>query len=139
MEPDPTQMSSVINRMKRARGQLDGVLRMLEDGRDCEDVVTQLAAVSGALDRAGFAIATTGAQQRLTNGDGLEAAPSRWRGSSFAWPERLFGAAALKRRGRAQGRRQLRPPRTPVVRDRWAGRDGRFPAHRHSARLSGAG
>lgn len=69
MELDPAEMTSVINRIKRARGQLDGVLRMLETGRDCEDVVTQLAAVSRALDRAGFAIVATGLQQCLAAGD----------------------------------------------------------------------
>jgi DNA-binding FrmR family transcriptional regulator len=69
MELDPAEMTPVINRIKRARGQLDGVLRMLEEGRDCEDVVTQLAAASRALDRAGFAIVATGLQQCLTNGD----------------------------------------------------------------------
>ena len=72
MELDPTEMTAVINRIKRARGQLDGVLRMLEEGRDCEDVVTQLAAVSRALDRAGFTIVSTGLQQCLTNGDSLD-------------------------------------------------------------------
>ena len=71
MELDPSDMTSVINRIKRARGQLDGVLRMLETGRDCEDVVTQLAAVSRALDRAGFAIVATGLQQCLAAGDDL--------------------------------------------------------------------
>ncbi len=70
MELDPQDMTSVINRIKRARGQLDGVLRMLEEGRECEDVVTQLAAVSKALDRAGFAIVATGLQQCLTSADG---------------------------------------------------------------------
>ncbi|WP_148572774.1 metal-sensitive transcriptional regulator [Nocardioides caldifontis] len=70
MELDPAEMTSAINRIKRARGQLDGVLRMLEEGRDCEDVVTQLAAVSRALDRAGFAIVATGLQKCLVNGDG---------------------------------------------------------------------
>ena len=70
MELDPTEMTSVINRIKRARGQLDGVLRMLEEGRDCEDVVTQLAAVSRALDRAGFAIVASGMRQCLADGDG---------------------------------------------------------------------
>ena len=59
MELDPQQMGPVINRIKRAQGQLAGVLRMLEEGRECEDVVTQLAAVSKALDRAGFAIVVT--------------------------------------------------------------------------------
>jgi len=72
MELDPAGMTPVINRIKRARGQLDGVLRMLEDGRDCEDVVTQLAAVSRALDRAGFAIVASGLEQCLTNGDDLD-------------------------------------------------------------------
>ena len=72
MELNPDEMGPVINRVKRAQGQLAGVLRMLEEGRDCEDVVTQLAAVSRALDRAGFAIVSTGLQQCLTNGDGLD-------------------------------------------------------------------
>ena len=71
MELDPTEMTSVINRIKRAHGQLAGVLRMLEEGRDCEDVVTQLAAVSKALDRAGFAIVATGLQQCLAQGNQL--------------------------------------------------------------------
>ena len=72
VELDPAEMAPVMNRIKRARGQLDGVLRMLEDGRDCEDVVTQLAAVSRALDRAGFAIVASGMQQCLANGDELD-------------------------------------------------------------------
>jgi len=49
-----------------------GVFKMLEEGRDCEDVVTQLAAGSKALDRARFAIATTGLQQCLTQGEGVD-------------------------------------------------------------------
>ena len=46
---------------------ISGVIRMIEEGRDCEDVVTQLAAASRALDRAGFAIIATGLQQCLTD------------------------------------------------------------------------
>ena len=45
-----------MNRIKRAQGQLSGVLRMLEEGRDLQEIVNQLKAVSRALDRAGFAI-----------------------------------------------------------------------------------
>ena len=41
-------------------GQIGGVIKMIEEGRDCADVVTQLAAASGALDRAGFKIIATG-------------------------------------------------------------------------------
>ena len=69
MELDPAGMTPVINRIKRAQGQLAGVLRLIEEGRDCEEVVTQLAAVSKALDRAGFAIVASGLQQCLTAGD----------------------------------------------------------------------
>lgn len=72
MELDPTTMTPIINRIKRAQGQLAGVLRLLEEGRECEDVVTQLAAVSKALDRAGFAIIAQGLQECLVAGDGVD-------------------------------------------------------------------
>ena len=72
MELDPKEMTPVINRIKRAQGQLAGVLRLIEEGRDCEQVVTQLAAVSKALDKAGFAIVATGLQQCLAAGDGID-------------------------------------------------------------------
>ena len=72
MELDPDEMGKVINRLKRAQGQLAGVLRMLEAGRDCEDIVTQLSAVSRALDRAGFAIIATGMRQCVIESDGNE-------------------------------------------------------------------
>lgn len=72
MELDPDDMGPVINRIKRAQGQLAGVLRMLEEGQECENVVTQLAAVSKALDKAGFAIVAQGLQQCLTTGDGID-------------------------------------------------------------------
>ncbi|MEV7246484.1 metal-sensitive transcriptional regulator [Streptomyces sp. NPDC093248] len=42
---------------------MSGVIRMIEEGRDCEDVVTQPAAGARALDRAAFAIIATGLQQ----------------------------------------------------------------------------
>ena len=70
MQLEDTQVvGDVLKRLRRAEGQLAGVIRMLETGRDCEDVVTQLAAVSRALDRAGFAIVATGLQQCLAGGD----------------------------------------------------------------------
>jgi len=72
MELDPAGMTPVINRIKRAQGQLAGVLRLLEEGRDCEEVVTQLAAVSKALDRAGFVIVASGLQQCLSAGDSMD-------------------------------------------------------------------
>ncbi len=70
MELDRDEMGPVINRLKRAQGQLAGVIRMLEEGRDCEDVVTQLSAASKALDRAGFVIISSGLKQCLSASDG---------------------------------------------------------------------
>lgn len=55
----------MLNRLRRAQGQLAGVIAMVEDGRDCRDVVTQLAAVSRALDRAGFKIVANNMRQCL--------------------------------------------------------------------------
>jgi DNA-binding FrmR family transcriptional regulator len=77
VELDPTEMGKVVNRLKRAQGQLAGVLRMLEEGRDCQDVVTQLAAVSRALDRAGFAIIASGLKQCLVESGGEETVDSQ--------------------------------------------------------------
>lgn len=68
MQLDSEAMKPVINRIKRAQGQLAGVVRMLEEGRECEDVVMQLAAASKALDKAGFAIVATGLQQCIADG-----------------------------------------------------------------------
>jgi DNA-binding FrmR family transcriptional regulator len=56
----------VLNRLRRAQGQLAGVIAMVEDGRDCRDVITQLAAVSKALDRAGFKIVANNMRLCLT-------------------------------------------------------------------------
>jgi DNA-binding FrmR family transcriptional regulator len=58
----------VLNRLRRAHGQLAAVIAMVEEGRDCRDVVTQLAAVCSALDRAGFKIVATNMRQCL-NGE----------------------------------------------------------------------
>lgn len=40
----------MINRLNRANGQLQGVLRMMENNQECLDVVTQLSAVRSSLD-----------------------------------------------------------------------------------------
>ena len=63
MVGDEAAISDVLNRLRRAHGQLAGVISMIEQGRECKDVVTQLAAVSKALDRAGFKIVATGLRE----------------------------------------------------------------------------
>ncbi|GGQ91524.1 MULTISPECIES: metal-sensitive transcriptional regulator [Kitasatospora] len=69
MQVDEEAVGAVLNRLRRAQGQLTGVIAMIEAGRDCKDVVTQLAAVSRALDRAGFKILASGMRQCLASTD----------------------------------------------------------------------
>ncbi len=83
MELDTNEMTPVLNRLRRAEGQLGGVIRMLEEGRDCQDVVTLLAAVSKALDKAGFAIVASGLRQCATR-------PGRAGTPDLAALEKLF-------------------------------------------------
>ena len=68
MRVDDESAAAVLNRLRRAQGQLAGVIAMVESGRDCTEVVTQLAAVSRALDRAGFKIVASGMRQCLSSG-----------------------------------------------------------------------
>ena len=68
---DTGDIDAVLTRLRRAHGQLGGVIAMIEQGRSCRDVVIQLAAVSRALDRAGFkssprVCATASRGRRLT-------------------------------------------------------------------------
>ena len=84
-------VGDVIKRLRRAEGQLAGVIRMLEAGRDCEDVVTQLAAVSRALDKAGFAIIATGLEQCISAGRRRRGRRPRPPGEALPLP-RLTGA-----------------------------------------------
>jgi len=69
MDVDTRQLSEVLARLRRVQGQVGGIIRMIETGRDCSDVVTQLAAASRALDRAGFKIIATGMRQCLVSDD----------------------------------------------------------------------
>jgi DNA-binding FrmR family transcriptional regulator len=63
------EVQAIIRRLRRAEGQVAGVIRMLEEGRDCRDVVTQVAAVSRALDKAGFAIIANSLRKCLSGQD----------------------------------------------------------------------
>jgi DNA-binding FrmR family transcriptional regulator len=66
---DPGDIEVVLTRLRRAHGQLGGVISMIEQGRSCKDVVTQLAAVSKALDRAGFKIIASGLRNCITRSE----------------------------------------------------------------------
>lgn len=77
MELDPREMKKVSNRLRRAHGQLAAVIRMLDEGADCADVVMQLSAVSKAIDRAGFAVISSGLKQCLADEEHGEADADR--------------------------------------------------------------
>lgn len=66
----------VINRLKRSEGQIRGVLKMMEEEKDCKDVVTQLTAISSSIDRAiGLIVAENLAQcvsEREADGERAE-------------------------------------------------------------------
>lgn len=69
MELNPNDLSSAVMRLKRAQGQIGGVIKMIEEGRDCKEVVAQLAAVGKAVDRAGFAVISCGLRQCMSDLD----------------------------------------------------------------------
>jgi DNA-binding FrmR family transcriptional regulator len=71
---EPDDIRSVITRLKRANGHLASVIRMLEEGSECEDALTQLAAVNKAVSRGGYALVASGLQQCLAEGgpDGVD-------------------------------------------------------------------
>ncbi|MGY1808325.1 metal-sensitive transcriptional regulator [Blastococcus sp. SYSU D00669] len=64
------ELADVVKRLRRVEGQIGGIVKMIEDGRDCSAVVTQLAAASKALSRAGFAVISTGMRHCSTATDG---------------------------------------------------------------------
>lgn len=60
---------AVVNRLRRAEGQLRSLVGAVERGEDCRTVVTQLSAVSSALDRAGFLVVSNAMRECVTRGD----------------------------------------------------------------------
>lgn len=66
---DADAQKRILNRLRRARGQLDAVIAAVEGERPCREIVTQLSAVSSALDRAGFAIVSTAMKDCISDPD----------------------------------------------------------------------
>lgn len=73
---DPAAKRKVLNRLRRAQGQLGAVIDAVENDSHCREVVHQLSAVSKALDRAGFLIISTALQDCLADPDSADG-PSR--------------------------------------------------------------
>ncbi|WP_112273893.1 MULTISPECIES: metal-sensitive transcriptional regulator [Lentzea] len=68
MELNEEVLTDVVKRLRRVQGQVGGLVQMIESGRDCKDVITQLAAASRALDRAGFKLIASGLEQCISDG-----------------------------------------------------------------------
>lgn len=64
--------TSIVNRVRRAQGQLGGVLRMIEEGRELGDIVAQLKAVTRALDKAAFTMLAGEFRRRAAAGAAAE-------------------------------------------------------------------
>ena len=64
-ERDAGDVAEVTKRLRRVEGQIRGIQRMIEDGRECEDIITQLMAARAALDKAGLLILSSHVQQCL--------------------------------------------------------------------------
>ena len=67
MNADPAELKPILNRLRRAQGQLNGVIAAMESGASCRDVVIQLTAVTSALDKAGYQIIATAMQKCLSD------------------------------------------------------------------------
>ncbi len=62
---DEEQIKAIVTRIKRAQGQLGAVARMLEEGRNCEEIVTQMSAVSKAVNTAAFTLISSSLKECL--------------------------------------------------------------------------
>jgi len=60
MELPDEVVEDVRKRLRRVAGQVQGVERMLAEGRECRDIVTQLSAATRALEQAGFRLVAAG-------------------------------------------------------------------------------
>ena len=69
---DAATRTDLLNRLKRAEGQLRGIQRMLEEGQECMDIATQMAAVRKALDSTYVRMTVCFMQQELQPQMGAE-------------------------------------------------------------------
>lgn len=73
MELPDEVMADLRKRLRRVAGQVQGIERMLDEGRECRDVVTQLSAANRALEQAGFRLVSAGLTYCLEHPDEAEA------------------------------------------------------------------
>lgn len=56
MEERGRTRQDLLNRLRRIEGQIRGLQRMIENDKDCSEIVMQLSAIRGALDQVGFVL-----------------------------------------------------------------------------------
>jgi DNA-binding FrmR family transcriptional regulator len=71
---DSSDASRLVNRLRRVEGQARGLQRMIEEGRPCEEVFTQLAATKAALDRVGMLLISLKMRECLAEEAGAQVA-----------------------------------------------------------------
>lgn len=64
---DAVQLAAIGRRLRRAHGQLGAVVRMLDEGSSCEEIVTQMAAVSKAVNTAAFSLISASLKECLAD------------------------------------------------------------------------
>lgn len=85
MELPDEVIDDLCKRLRRVAGQVQGIERMLQEGRECRDIVTQISAANRALEQAGFRLVSAGLAYCLADPEGAEAA-----GYPYAEVEKLF-------------------------------------------------
>lgn len=60
MQIDASELKAVRDRLVRAQGQIGGIVKMIDEERNCVELLNQLAAANSALHKAGFALIATG-------------------------------------------------------------------------------
>lgn len=65
---DTEQIAAISKRIKRAQGQLGAVARMLEEGRNCDEIVIQMSAVSKAINTAAFTLISASLKECIVEG-----------------------------------------------------------------------
>jgi DNA-binding FrmR family transcriptional regulator len=67
MKLEETTVEDLLARLRRIEGQIGGIMRMIESGRECRDVVRQVSAASKALDQVGFKILASNLRHCVRN------------------------------------------------------------------------
>ncbi len=70
------EVERILNRLARIEGQVRGLQRMIEEGKECEQILAQLAAVRSALDRVGTHLISHRMKECLEDQTGLTLDPA---------------------------------------------------------------